>query len=435
MSEGDVTRKTGKPKKVNKLSDLSIDEVSLVDRGANQHAEVLIHKRDELNKAGAPQELKNSAPGAKDCTACDGKGSVPDGEGGITECSVCGGSGEVSKADPDPTDVSTSELDEEEEEVLEAASEVADEDEETSKSFFSRLVTKMFGGNSDEELTTEPEEGGTLSDMSEEVEKVGGMNPGMQLPYGMQQQGVPAPGPQGMMPQQQAFPAAPGQMPGQMQAGPPLPAEVIQYIQQLEQALAQAQGEGQETPGQNDEEEQVNPFGKSAENLEEDEVAFLQELAKNLEDEDNREAIQKALDAVEKANERAEEAETIAKAERDFRLNQEYITKARSLVNLPINAEEFGPVLKRLNETMEEEEVESIMKALSAANESIADAGVFTEVGKRGGGQFETVSKVDAAATDLVEKSDGDLSMEQAREQVLESNPALYDEYLQETGR
>lgn len=49
---------------------------------------------------GVPEELKESDPGAKDCTACDGNGTVPDGEGDIKDCEQCGGTGEAEDQTP-----------------------------------------------------------------------------------------------------------------------------------------------------------------------------------------------------------------------------------------------------------------------------------------------------------------------------------------------
>jgi hypothetical protein len=292
-------------RKVNKLSDLSIDEVSLVDRGANQHAHVVLSKRDD------------GLEGEED---------------------------DIEKMDPDPSSLHVDGATEDEDEEL----------EETEKGFFTRLVEKMF----DDESTTAPNSDGNIPNM-DDVAKAG--MPGMQLPYGQMPMGQPAPGPQNFMPPgAQAFPAGqpapamPGQMPGQMQqpgqmqAGPPLPDEVLQYIQQLEEALAQAQG-GDNQPSGDHQEDNVDPFRKNLDDLSDDEVTFLQELSKNLEDEDTRESVAKALEIVEKANQRAEVAESIAKAERDHRLNQEFIAKARSFESLPVAADEFGPVLKKLS--------------------------------------------------------------------------------------
>lgn len=371
-------------RKVNKLSDLSIDEVSLVDTPANQHAKVVLSKRDEDTNHD----------------------------------------GEVDKDMPDPSGVhvpGVEDEDTEDQDTKRRRKKEKDNEEEYEKGFFSSLVDKILTG-----------------DKTDDINKAGPQ--GMNLPYGQQQMGQPAPGPQNMMPgaAPQAFPAQQGQMPGQMQSGPPLPDEVVQYIQALEQQLAelqqtqQGQGQAQQNRG-NQEGNDVNPFGKSDESLTNDEASFLQELAKNLEDEEHREAIAKAQELVTQANERAERAESIAKAERDHRLNEEYVSKARAFVNLPVSAMEFGPVLKRLHESMDDSDIEMIEKALSAANETIAAGGFFDEIGKGfSGGQFEPISKIDDQARALVEKSDGSLSMESARTQVIEQNPALYDEYLRE---
>lgn len=381
-----------KRKKVNKLSDLSIDEVSLVDRSANQHAKLVISKRDD----GEEEE-------------------------------------EIDKANPDASDLNTGNDDIEDDDE--------DEEKDVEKGYFSRLIKKMFDDD-DGELTTDNDNAGTLPDMSD-VDKAfdprmgmfGGQQappaPAQQPPF---QQAAPAPGPQNAMPQgAQGFPAGPQAMPGQMQAGPPLPDEVIQYIQALEQALADAKGQGQ-TPSDNQEDKDVDTtFGKNLEDASAEELTFLQELSKNLEDEDTREAINKALESVSKLQERAEAAEEIAKSEREHRLNQEWIAKARSYANLPVSADEFGPVLKKLDEALDEDEMGLVTKVLSTANETVADLRVFDEIGKRGE-NVEVISKLDAKAEEI-RKSDDGLSMEQARERALEADPKLYDEYIQESGR
>lgn len=336
-------------KKVNKLSDLEIDEVSLVDRGANQHASVEFYKNYD-----------------------------------------------------------------EEEEVDEEGEEKNEKESSPSESFFSKLVSKVFSAD----FTTSSEDDGTMS----HIEK---MNPGQQMPYGQTPEGQPAPGPQNQMPAGPvAFPAGEGmpEQPGEMEAGPPLPEEVIDYIQELEEQLAQALGQAGEGDQVQQEDEQM--VGKNY--TDEDEVAFLSELAKSLQDEDQRDSIAKAERLVKQANERAEEAERIAKAERDHRLNQEYIAKARSFANLPVSPEEFGPVLKRLHESMDEADVAAIEKALSTANETTAN--FFGEVGKRGD-NFLATDRLDGIAKSLIEKNDG-MTMEQARAKALEADPSLYDEYI-----
>ena len=391
---------------VTKLSDLDIDEVSLVDRGANQHARVSLSKRDDTD------ELEDELDDV------------------------------VDKADPDMSDVATYGDDEEgEEDEYKTGHKKKDK---TSKGFFTNLVEKLF----DEESTTASSASGNISDM-DDVEKNTVNDPrSMQLPYGMQPQGQPAPGPQNAMPPgMQAFPGGQPQMqqpgqppgmqqqPGQMQAGPPIPDEVIQYIQQLEQAVAAAQGGLNQPSGehQQQEDKNVNPFGKNYDGLDEDEVSFLSELSKNLEDEETREAISKAQELVTKANTRAEEAEQIAKAERDIRLHREYVEKAKSFRNLPVDPDEFGPVLKALEETLTPEQVEMVTKALKTANDTVANAGFFSEVGKRGIDGYESISKAEGLAVEKA-KEEG-ISKDEALSRVYEENPDLYDEYVSEHGR
>lgn len=389
-------------KKVNKLSDISIDEVSLVDRGANQHAKVLLSKRD-----------------------------------GDEEDDV----DELEKNDPDPSDV-----------ALESDEGEGNDEEKDESGFFANLVDKLFEGES----TTDDDELGNITDMSD-VEKNNPNDPrSMQLPYGQQPMGQPAPGPQNAMPpgaqafpgQQQPMPGQmpgqpqmPGQMPGQqmpgqMQAGPPLPDEVVQYIQQLEQALSQAQGGGNQMSGQQEDKDvnTNNPFGKSVDGLDDDEVTFLQELSKNLEDEETRDAVNKAVQLVESAQERAEEAETIAKRERDIRLAREYVEKASGYRHLPVNPEEFGQVLKAIDESLDEEQRELLEKALKAADETVANAGVFDEIGKRGAAGYEPISKAEARAEEIRKESDGEMTKEEALAKVYEEDPSLYDEYTTEKG-
>lgn len=381
------------PRRVNKLSDLKIDEVSLVDQPANDHAEVLLSKRDETDPDG---------------------GSVAD------------GTGEASKAHPDGSSVHVPATDEEGEKKSEKGDQTEYRDEgeedtdETEKGFFSGLVDKVLG--------------------REEVSKPG---MGMGLPMGMQQQGQPAPGPQGQMPGQpgmggaQAFPSQGMQQPGQMQAGqPPIPDEVVQYIRALEQQVAEQQGQGQQGQKQPSGQEEPsvsggNPFGKREDDLTDEEQSFLSELAKSLEGEDTQQAVAKAQELVKQANQRAEQAEEIAKAERDHRLNEEYVAKAKSYVGLPVDPTEFGPVLKRLHETMPEADVTVIEKALSAANETIASGGFFSEIGKNAPGTTTPVSKIEQRADEIVTKNE-DMSREAAVAKALEENPSLYDEYLRE---
>jgi hypothetical protein len=225
--------------------------------------------------------------------------------------------------------------------------------------------------------------------------------------------------------------------PGQPTGGMPqqLPPDVIAYIQQLEQALQQAQGNSDgdsdnsddsgNSDGSNDDTKQ-NPFGKSGDFGMNDNDLFLAELAKSLDEEDNRELIGKAYEAVSKAEERAQRAEEIAKQERDLRLEREFIAKAAEF-DVPVSAKDLGPVLKRLAESVSKDDFQVVVKCLRAQTEANS---IYGEVGKRGGGDNGSIlDEVEHRAQEFVGKS---LTPEQAVERVFEMDPRAYDAYVAE---
>jgi len=152
--------------------------------------------------------------------------------------------------------------------------------------------------------------------------------------------------------------------------------------------------------------------------------------------------IQKMLDdqkiAIEKAaneqlaalQKKLDDAEGIAKAERDSRLTSEYIAKAVVLDCLVIKAEEFGPVLKGVFEKAPEE-FAKVMAVLTAANEAIKKGGIFKVVGGDGSATNGAQGQIDAKAAEL-RKSDSSLSKEQAVRKVLKENPELYAQHKAE---
>lgn len=167
--------------------------------------------------------------------------------------------------------------------------------------------------------------------------------------------------------------------------------------------------------------------------------------------EENREAVEKALEAVAKAHDdelaelrkeneeqktQAAEAIEIAKAERDQRERREYIEKAASLDNLSKSDEEIGDLLLSIAKAERDEHLpegtsEKLSELLKAANE--AAAGVFKEAGRVGHGeQRDAQGKLDAAAEDL-RKADPNLTREQAVAKALADNPDLYTEIRKES--
>lgn len=133
---------------------------------------------------------------------------------------------------------------------------------------------------------------------------------------------------------------------------------------------------------------------------------------------------------VKAAEERAVAAETIAKAERNFRLEREFIGKAAEFSSLPIVAEDFGRVLKGIAETAGDELLGAVMTVLSAANEAISTGNMFAELGKSVAFDNDSsLSEVNKAAKRLME-SNPSLTHEQAVSKAVSDNPTLYHSYL-----
>jgi len=180
-----------------------------------------------------------------------------------------------------------------------------------------------------------------------------------------------------------------------------LPSEVYEYIDALESANA----------------EMVDELSKMAEYIEE-ETDIL------------KSADPQIVEIVKAAEERAEAAEKIAKAERDYRIEQEFIAKAAEFNALSVDASSLGPVLKAAAEVMDEEAFGVIIDALSAANETVSESGLFSEVGKST--SFESGSSTDSIekAAARLREEDTSLTHAQAISKAVELDPSLYTEYL-----
>lgn len=156
--------------------------------------------------------------------------------------------------------------------------------------------------------------------------------------------------------------------------------------------------------------------------------SIMDELSKAYSDGDRDEVIAKALGRMSEIEKRYEEVAKAAQAERELRITREYISKAAEY-NVPVDAEELGPVLFRMAETMSYDDCSVIAKCLSAAGEML-----FNEVGYQGGGDnADVMDQVTAFAQERTEvgKSFGAADVNA----VFDDNPMAYDEYLASRGR
>lgn len=126
---------------------------------------------------------------------------------------------------------------------------------------------------------------------------------------------------------------------------------------------------------------------------------------------------------VEKQMRETAEAKEIAKAEREQRLEREFISKAESLPMLAEDKKDLAGLLRQVADALPQESVEKFETILKAANEQIAKGNLFSTFGKSGA--ETTVSKsLDGKAAEI-RKANPDLTPDQALAQAYEENPDL----------
>lgn len=173
------------------------------------------------------------------------------------------------------------------------------------------------------------------------------------------------------------------------------------------------------------EQEEPELVGKSlAEQVRED-------LSKAFTDIERDDVISKAMGQIAKAEQRASEAEKIAKSERDLRLTREYISKAADYGIGGVTPDQLGPVLMRAAENLPFEDCTVLHKALTSAGEA------FKELGTSGGAEnaMDPFGVIDAVLEGQVSKGAEGVTREQLIVKAFTDNSASYDEYRNNMSR
>jgi len=156
---------------------------------------------------------------------------------------------------------------------------------------------------------------------------------------------------------------------------------------------------------------------------EEDEEMTYKALVKSL-PEPVREMLKKAEDAAAKATEEL-------RKERDSRRDEEFVKKAAGWSHLTVNAQEFGPALRRLTDT-DATLAEQVEKVLEAVNAQAESAAIFTEIG-RGSRPDEGSAYAKVQALAKAAHTAGEFAtVEQAVAGIIHKNPDLYAAYRNE---
>jgi hypothetical protein len=185
-------------------------------------------------------------------------------------------------------------------------------------------------------------------------------------------------------------------------------------------------------------ESEVDTLSKQVEDQEKSVEELTDTLSKMApKDDEAAEAISKALlakadpavrELIEKQQADLAEATRIAKAERDARLDREFISKAEALPMLTEDRTALGGLLRRISEALTPEDTAAVEKMLKAANEQIEKSNLFTEFGR--GGANTTVSANAESAAAEIRKADPTLTPEQALAKAYEANPDLLAEAM-----
>lgn len=184
--------------------------------------------------------------------------------------------------------------------------------------------------------------------------------------------------------------------------------------------------------------EEVKDYVTKLEAERDEAVAKTAELEKSAEGsgDDDPDDILKGADPrlaemIRKNEERAERAESIAKAERSKRIEGEFIAKAESLTRLGEAPTTLGPLMKTISESVDEETFEALDTLLKAADAKLQESDLFVEMGDTGAGTTgDALHKLEALAKTIAER-DGIEELE-AFEKAMDENPKLYEVYMEE---
>lgn len=137
---------------------------------------------------------------------------------------------------------------------------------------------------------------------------------------------------------------------------------------------------------------------------------------------------------VEAAEQRAIQAEAVAKREQELREEREYIAKAQGYTTLPVHPKDDWKVFKAID-AMDAPTRDRLLELLDAADGQLAIAGALGAVGKGGErrGGTSAWDEISTLATGIISKSTG-MTFDTAVQQVLRERPDLYDRHRKESG-
>lgn len=141
------------------------------------------------------------------------------------------------------------------------------------------------------------------------------------------------------------------------------------------------------------------------------------------------EDVRKKFDDLEKHGK--DQADLIAKL-LDEKDTVVYMEKAKEFNNIPIKEEDFSVLLKQIGGVMPEDGMKNLLSLFSTIDTFIAKSNLFKEIGSNAAGVEGGAYEQMVVQADEIRKSNPDMSKEKAFVQVMESDPELYSTYLKE---
>jgi len=136
--------------------------------------------------------------------------------------------------------------------------------------------------------------------------------------------------------------------------------------------------------------------------------------------------------AEETSQERDDLAERIASIEEERKV-MTFVKKASTFGNLPIAAEELGPILKEMSEGISEDSATKIEELLASLDKAIRSGDLFSEMGSAGiNNAGSALASVQAKAAEI-KKSDPTVNDAEALKRVMSSDPELAKRYSEES--
>lgn len=156
---------------------------------------------------------------------------------------------------------------------------------------------------------------------------------------------------------------------------------------------------------------------------------LVEELSKSDRDERTLQMAATMGDEIEKAQAQAAEAIAYAEQMHEERALEAFISKAAEY-NLPVDPYVLGSILKSAAQVLDRDELDVLDELFTAMGDEIYD-----EIGALGDtDNSDVLMQVDAYADELVGKSQGSVSHAEASTMLFEANPEAYELYLRENG-